>query len=136
MSDTVTLTQADLDNLLQQAREAAIQAVISLTTPVEEDEKANARSMRAFDISDSNKVAKSKIGKATAKFWGQDGPHSPATFRMRKRIAAFADLKSGGTAVSDRIFRGPLTRAQATTASAVLETGRAVQLDDLEILAR
>lgn len=133
MSDTITLTEAEFD---QKIREAVLQAVAAISTPVDEVSEAekSPRSLRAFDVTDSEKVAKSKIGKATAKFWGDAGPHGPASFRMRKRIAAFADLST--TAVSDRVFRGPLTRAQATTASAVLETGRSVKIDDLEIDAK
>lgn len=123
--ETVTLSLTDLEAMMAKV---AKDAVANVTKAAAKTESAKS----PVDLTDSVQVAKTKVGKATSKFWGNGGqPGDPATFKMRKGIAAFGSLPT--TSHSDRVFRGPLTKVQASTARHYLEDGQPIKLDDLVI---
>lgn len=123
----VSLTLDELEALLRQVREEAIQAMVTPTAPEEDAEPA--KSKRVLDISNADRVLRLKTSKDLIKFTGGK-PLGWAYSKLRRRIAVFGTMSEEA---SKRIFSGSLTRIQAVAASHALEHGRPVVIDGIRI---
>jgi hypothetical protein len=125
MAETLTLTQEDLDDLVQKVREEAIAALL---TPASGPEPT---AHPPVDLSDPDKVMR-KYAKRLSQFWGGK-PLGFAHRGYRRRIAKFGAVTGEA---AERIFRGSLTKAQASAASYELERGRSIVIDGVVINPR
>lgn len=124
----VTLTQEDLDRIVREAREAAIQAVVTATAGSEPDPEP--AKPKLVNLTNASKVAQDLSDEARG-FIKDSKPGAPITYRQRKTVLAMGE--KGGIRFEDM---NGWTRAQGSAAIEALEYGHGVKVGPLQLLPR
>lgn len=120
MSDTITLTKAELDIMIGKAVKAVTDAMAQ--------PPARPRKVVTHDLTDQGIVAKSNAAKKVAKFFKNGDANEPMSYPQRRRLIALA------TVAWDEL--AGLSTAQAAVASYWLEKGDRVTVNGLTLNPR
>lgn len=122
----VTLTQEDLDRIVREAREAAIQAVVTATAGSEPDPEPEP--LKVVNLTNATKVAKDLAASEGTK---PKKPSGPITYNQRRAVIKAAELG----AIKWEDLAG-WTTGQASAAIQALRAGYGVKVGPLQLLPR
>lgn len=120
----VTLTEEQLDKLLQKVREEAIHAVTTMVTPVE----ATPEPVKVVNLTNASQVAKD-LEKSKGK--KPKDPKAPITYNQRRAVIAGATKG----AIQWEDLEG-WTTGQASAAIQALRAGYGIKVGPLEVMPR